>query len=177
MASPLEDYLTGLTGSSTWTGTGRTDLKLSSVADCQALTWQPVLNCIHIQWMTILSKKKCSSTKYFRQVFLRAVNIIWHWQAQIHKLAKYKLKHCAHAWRSKYIRIQNNTKSSIKETRILCRLLSASLRLRFEATMACAAYESNFPHVTENNSSNIRDKYQRKYLLLPKCFVLFFVEM
>ena len=37
---PLEDYLSGLTGSSTRAGTGYTDLQLvgSSVADCQALT-------------------------------------------------------------------------------------------------------------------------------------------
>ena len=37
---PLEDCLTGLTASSTQTGTGRAELQLigSSVADCQTLT-------------------------------------------------------------------------------------------------------------------------------------------
>ncbi len=34
----LEDCLTGLTGPSTRAGTGCTDIQISGVADCQALT-------------------------------------------------------------------------------------------------------------------------------------------
>ena len=39
---PIEDYFTGLTGSSTQAGTASTDLQIigSSVADFQALTWR-----------------------------------------------------------------------------------------------------------------------------------------
>ena len=48
VAPPLENCLTGLTGSSTRAGTGCTHLQLigNSVTDCQALTWWGLRYCI-----------------------------------------------------------------------------------------------------------------------------------